>query len=258
VNVELVLIGLFVGFLVGLTGVGGGSILTPLLVIVMGVNPLIAVGADLLHSVPTKLFGAYLHHRQRSVNPEIVKVLLWGGIPASLAGIALLLWLRHHVPPLPVELVTRRAIGATLLVSAAIMLVRPFLKRGAEKHKAPFVWTRAMRWRVAAIGALVGAIVTITSIGSGSITLPLLSLCLPLVGLEELIGTDIAFAAFLIPVAAAGQWSLGNVNLPIVFNLLAGSMPGVYVGSKVCGSLGQQWLRPAVAVTLVFVAARLM
>jgi uncharacterized protein len=257
VNLELILIGLIVGAIVGLTGVGGAAIMTPLLVLALKVNPLVAVGSDLLYSVPTKLYGAYLHDRQGTVNWEITRALLWGGVPAAVAGIALLYWLRTHVDVTVITLWTRHAIGGALFIAAAVMLIRPFFKVKALEPQ-PFSWTRAQRGRVMAIGAVVGLIVTITSIGSGSVTLPLLTLALPLVGLSELVGSDIAFAAFLIPTAAAGRWTMGDVNLVLVVNLLIGSLPGVYIGSKLCGKLETRWLRPAVAVTLAFVGTRLI
>src|SRR5215469_1761957 len=110
-NVELIVIGLVVGFIVGLTGVGGASIMTPLLILALKINPLVAVGSDLLYSVPTKLYGAYLHNKQKTVNPEIVKALLLGGLPAALVGLAALFWLRRHVDVKALELFTRHAIG---------------------------------------------------------------------------------------------------------------------------------------------------
>jgi len=257
VNPTLILIGLLVGTIVGLTGVGGAAIMTPLLVLVLKVNPLVAVGSDLLYSVPTKLYGAYLHNRQGTVNWRVTKALLLGGIPAAVLGIGLLYYLRAHVDIKLLTLWTRHAIGVALFLAAAIMLIRPLFRRGeAAQENAEL--TRAQQWRLAGIGAAVGLIVTITSIGSGSVTLPLLTLALPGVGLAELIGSDIAFAAFLIPTAAAGRWTMGDVNLPLVLNLLVGSLPGVYIGSKLCGKLSTTWLRPAVALTLVFVGTRLI
>jgi uncharacterized protein len=258
-NFEIVLTGLLVGTIVGLTGVGGASIMTPLLILLLKVNPLVAVGTDLLYSVPTKLYGAFLHNKQGTVNPEIVKSLLWGGLPASLVGLAILFWLRHHVDVKAVELGTRHAIGFVLFIAAAVIVIQPFIKRRmVPTTSKEFVWLPRQRARVIAIGALVGLIVTATSIGSGSVTLPLLTLALPFVGISELVGSDIAFAAFLIPAAAAGRWSMGDVNLPLVLKLLIGSLPGVYIGSKLCGRLSQTWLRPVVALTLVFVGTRLI
>ena len=148
-------------------------------------------------------------------------------MPASFIGLALLFWLRHHVDIALVELWTRRAIGVTLFIAAAMILAQPFLK--LSKHhgqKGEFEWRPGRRVRVMAIGAVVGLIVTLTSIGSGAVTLPLLALALPLVGLPELIGSDIAFAAFLIPAAAFGRWTMGDVNVGLALNLLIGSLPG--------------------------------
>ena len=257
-KIELVIIGFVVGAIVGLTGVGGASIMTPLLVLALKVNPLVAVGSDLLYSVPTKLYGAYLHNRQGTVNWQITIALLWGGVPAAIAGVILLYWLRGHVDIRLVTLWTRHAIGVALFIAAAVMLIRPLLKSVPLVSKESFAWHGAQRGFVVAIGAVVGLIVTITSIGSGSVTLPLLALTLPSVGLAELVGSDIAYAAFLIPTAAAGRLSMGDVNLVLVGNLLVGSLPGIYLGSKLCGKLQTRWLRPAVAVTLVFVGSRLI
>jgi uncharacterized membrane protein YfcA len=260
VHFELILIGLVVGILVGLTGVGGGSIMTPLLVQVLKINPLVAVGTDLLYSVPTRLYGAFLHRKQGTVNPEIVKALLWGGIPSSFVGLAALYWLRHHVDLKIIEDWTKHAIGVALFLAAGMILAQPLFKKTRDlvAPEGPFAWQPGRRPRVVALGAVVGLIVTLTSIGSGAVTLPLLALALPLVGLPELIGSDIAFAAFLIPAAALGRWTMGDVDVWLAVNLLIGSLPGVYIGSKLCTRLHQNWLRPAVAVTLIFVGAHLI
>jgi uncharacterized membrane protein YfcA len=258
VSWELVLIGLLVGTIVGLTGVGGAAIMTPLLVLVLKVNPLVAVGSDLLYSVPTKLYGAYLHNRQGTVNWRITIALLIGGIPAALVGVGLLYYLRTHFDIKLITLWTRHTIGVALFLAAAIMVARPLFNRGRVEDTGEFAWSGSQRVRVSILGAVVGLIVTITSIGSGSITLPLLTLALPGVGLSQLVGSDIAYAAFLIPTAAAGRWTMGDVNLALVGNLLLGSLPGVYIGSKLCGRMQTRWLRPAVALTLVFVGTRLV
>lgn len=257
-NIELILIGLVVGAVVGLTGVGGASIMTPLLVLALKVNPLVAVGSDLLYSVPTKLYGAYLHNRQGTVNWQVTGALLLGGVPAAIGGVALLYWLRGHYDVARITAWTRHGIAIALFLAAAVLLLRPFFKRLPVESADAFRWTGNQRPLVIALGAAVGLIVTITSIGSGSVTLPLLALVLPSVGLAELVGSDIAYAAFLIPTAAAGRWTMGDVNLPLVFNLLLGSLPGIYLGSKLCGRMRTQWLRPAVAVTLIFVGTRLV
>ena len=173
--------------------------------------------------------------------------------------LALLFWLRHHVDIALIEHWTRRAIGITLFLAAGMILTQPLLRRRqVVAQPGPFAWKPGRRATVIALGALVGFIVTLTSIGSGAVTLPLLALALPVVELPVLIGSDIAFAAFLIPAAAIGRWTMGDVNVPLALLLLVGSLPGVYIGSKLCTRLHARWLRPAVAVTLIFVGTRLM
>jgi len=158
-TLELVSVGLVVGILVGLTGVGGGSIMTPMLVQVLGVNPLVAVGTDLLYSVPTRLYGAFLHRKQGTVNPQIVKALLLGGLPTSIAGLGALYWLRHHVDLKLVELWTKHAIGIALFLAAAMIIARPFFKRRElPVSQGPFAWAKGQRTRVVILGAVVGAL----------------------------------------------------------------------------------------------------
>jgi uncharacterized membrane protein YfcA len=137
-NWELVFIGLVVGTIVGLTGVGGAAIMTPLLVLVLKVNPLVAVGSDLLYSVPTKLFGAYLHNRQGTVNWQITIALLAGGIPAALVGVGLLYYLRTHFDIKLITLWTRHTIGVALFLAAAIMVARPLFNRGRAEVSREF------------------------------------------------------------------------------------------------------------------------
>lgn len=255
-NAELIAIGLVVGILVGLTGVGGGSIMTPLL-IALNIPPLAAVGTDLLYSAPTKLFGAYLHHRQRTVNWPLVGWLCVGGFPATILGAVALIWMRSHIALAALQAFTKHAVGTALVISAVIIIITPWLLRNQDRENLSTEWTTALRAKIIAIGVGVGLIVTITSIGSGAVTLPMLALVLPAFGLRTLVGTDIAFAAILIPTAFLSRWSLGGVNVPLAVNLIIGSLPGVYIGTKMCGVLKQQYLRPALAVTLVVVGARM-
>ena len=260
VDLELILIGLIVGFLVGLTGVGGGSIMTPLLVQVLRVNPLTAVGTDLLYSVPTRLYAAFLHRQQGTVNPHIVKALLWGGLPASFAGLGLLFWLRHHVDIAVIELWTRRAIGVTLLLAAGMILAQPWLKRlELQAWSEEFQWRPRQRARVIAIGAVVGLCVTLTSIGSGAVTLPLLTLAMPFVGSD---GVDrfrhrvcrLFDSGRGVRPLDDGRRQRGFGDQP-AHRIASGRL---YIGSRLCRRMHARWLRPAVAVTLLFVGARLI
>jgi len=259
---RIALIGLIVGVLVGISGVGGSSLVTPLMILVMGIQPLVAIGTDLAYSVPTKLVGALVHRQQGTIDRRLVVYLCLGGLPAALLGIATLLVLRTHLPLATLNAALQRAVGVLLLLVAVLVVLLPLL---ARKRKQPAASTEAKvpkdpttAARIIALGAVVGFCVSLTSIGSGSITLPMLFLLLPAFNLRQLVGADVAFAAILVPVAALGHWQMGGVNLALSGNLLLGSLPGVVVGSKLCRFLPDLWLRPAIAGVLLFAATRLI
>lgn len=255
---ELAGIGLVVGTFIGISGVGGGSIMTPILILVLGVNPLVAVGTDLLYSVPTKILGAVLHARQRTVDWQIVAKLLLGGVPGAIFGLILLYVLRHDLNIAAMTVFVKRAVGAALFVSAAALAYSIIARRKMGSDSAGNGDLKRRTLPVALSGAAVGFFVAVTSIGSGAMTMPLLLLIVPFVGIRRLVGSDIAYAAFLIPLAAFGQIALGNINYAIAFTLLAGSLPGVYLGSRLCKHLPEVWLRPAVATILVIAGWRLI
>ncbi len=261
---RLVVVGLVVGLLVGLTGVGGSSILTPLLILTLGVKPLVAVGTDLAYSVPTKLLGALIHRRQGTVEWRVVGLLCVGGLPASLAGLGLLALLRARLGLDTINVALKHGVGALLLIVAVVIVLSPWLRRrqagrplGVTELPAP-LWTRGTRGGVIALGALVGVLVSLTSIGAGSVTVPVLYLLLPRLGLRRVVGSDVAFAALLIPTVALGHLGMGDVNLRLSLNLMLGSLPGVFIGSKLCARLPDTWLRPAMAGALLFAGTRLV
>lgn len=256
-NFGITLIGLIVGIFVGLSGVGGGSLLTPLLVLFFGVNALTAVGSDLVSAVPMKLAGAIAHARQRTVDWKLVVLLSGGGVPGAIVGIVALKHFQNLFTAWQLNLMVSRALGVTLFVSAAILLVGLFLRKNDTGDQA-FEWAPPKTAAITLIGFLVGVVVSITSVGSGSLTLPLLFAIVPALGLRRLIGSDIAFAAILVPVAALGHWKLGTVNFPLALSLLLGSVPGVLIGSKLCGAIPSRLLRPVLAGALVFVGTRLI
>lgn len=258
-NIELIAIGLVVGIFVGISGVGGGSIMTPLLILVLGINPLVAVGTDLLYSVPTKILGAFVHMRQRTIEWKIVRELLWGGIPGVVLGLIALLTMRHYMDFASVTAIIKRAVGIALFISAGFLMYSLVVRKASSVgREANYVSERKTSARLLVGGGVVGFVVALTSIGSGAMTLPILLLIAPHVGIRRLVGTDIVFAAFLIPLAAAGHWSLGDINLPVALNLLVGSLPGITIGSKLCKKLPEIWLRPAISVVLVIAATRLV
>jgi uncharacterized protein len=257
-DATIALVGLAVGIFVGISGVGGSSLMTPLLVIVLGMKPVMAIGTDLLYSVPTKLLGASVHRRQGTVDGRTVRFLCYGGIPGAIVGLIAVAALKHAVSLTTLNAVLRHAIGIALFISAIAILASLFVKRRDRTPSSEPVWNAATVRRLVACGVIVGFLVSVTSIGSGAVTLPALYMIIPQLGLRRLVGSDVAFAAFLIPVAALGQWSMGNVDLHLVANLLVGSLPGVLIGSKLCARLPEIILRPAVASVLVFAGSRLI
>lgn len=251
------LAGLIVGTFVGLSGVGGSAILAPVLILLLHVKPSVAIGTDLLYSVPTKLFAMTLHARQKTVDWKLTRQLLYGGIPGGLGGLYLYTVLRRYIAPETLQLLLRHAIGIAILAACVGASVLWFARRhasaGPTRPEAPLP-----ALSIAGIGLLVGLLVSITSIGSGSITLPLLVLALPAATLRRLIGSEIAFAAFLVPLAAAGHVAFGDVNWPMTAALVAGALPGVWIGSQLCRVLDEGWMRPIVLGVLAFAASRLV
>ena len=256
---QIALVGLIVGTFVGLSGIGGGSLLIPLLVLVLRVKPSLAIGTDLLYSVPTKLLAFGLHARRGNVDWVATRALLGGGIPGSLAGLATYAIMRAHANEFALQSTLRHAIGVAILLACAGATVSWIVRSRANARfiAAPSAETTPLSM-VIAIGAIVGFLVSITSIGSGSITLPLLAFAVPTVTLRRLIGSEIAFAAFLVPIAAFGHASFGDVDYRLALGLLSGSLPGVWLGSRLSTVLGDGWLRPIVVGVLAFSGARLV
>jgi uncharacterized membrane protein YfcA len=252
VDYRLTVAGLLVGIVAGMSGIGGGSLLAPILILFFGVKASIAVGTDLLYSVPMKALAAYAHVRQGTVDLRVVRLLASGGIPGALAGLAAFAFARSHFGEAQLEHVLRHAIGIVILCAATATLVLTLVVR-----KRPPTTVSRPRATVA-IGAAVGFLVALTSIGSGSITLPLLLLVLPALKLRSLIGSEIVFAALMVPVAAAGHVAFANVDWLMALSLTAGALPGAYLGARLCARLGEHSLRPVVIGILAFAGFKLL
>ena len=236
--------GFLVGVVAGISGIGGSALLAPLLILVLGVKPTIAVGTDLVYSVPMKLLAAFAHVRQGTFDAAVIRGLSIGGVPGTVLGLAAFWLLRTYVGTAQLDRLERHAIGIVILGRLAERLAqRP------PRTRAP--WTIA-------IGAVVGFLVALTSIGSGSITLPLLMLTLPTIGLRSLIGSEIVFGAIIIPIAALGHSSFSNVDWQLALDLALGAVPGAYLGVRLCGLLGDSWLRPAVMCILAYAGFKLL
>ncbi len=256
------LFGLLVGFLVGLTGVGGGSLMTPFLVAVMGVSAPTAVGTDMIFATLTKFTGSIQHYRQQSVNLEVAIFLGLGSIPAGLLGVATLEWIQGSFDPETVKSIMITIIAITLVLVGASLILRNFLPEREDDPK-PGVWdgksrmSRRRRMYTVVFGAMGGYLVGLTSIGSGSVMAVILLLLYPIAP-AVIVGTDIAHATVLSFVVGLAHMTQGNVEFALAGSLLLGGIPGVLIGSRVAPWLPGKPLKMILAVMLIFVGARLL
>ena len=257
------LFGLLVGFLVGLTGVGGGSLMTPFLVLTMGVPAPTAVGTDLVYATVTKVVGSVQHFRQRSVNLQVAVFLGLGSLPASLLGVATLEWIKANYDEEAVRSIMITIIAATLVLVGASLIFRTFFMRERPASASKPIWDgkspMSLKRRLFTIlfGAMGGYLVGLTSIGSGSIMAIILLLLYPLAP-AVVVGTDIAHATVLSLVTGLAHASQGNVDWGLAGTLLLGSVPGVLVGSRLAPYIPGKPLRAILACMLIFVGARLL
>lgn len=266
IDVAPALFGLLVGFLVGLTGVGGGSLMTPFLVAVMGVPAPTAVGTDLVYATVTKLTGSVQHYRQRSVNLEVALFLGLGSIPAGLLGVVTLEYMEVVLDPEVLKSYMITIIAVTLvLVGASLIFREYFMPSRAEDDDTPRpnTWngkgpmSRRRRMYTVLFGAMGGYLVGLTSIGSGSIMAIILLLLYPIAP-AIVVGTDIAHATVLSLVVGLAHMTQGNVDFALAGTLLLGSIPGVLVGARLAPFIPGKPLKTILAVMLVFVGIRLL
>jgi uncharacterized protein len=256
------LFGFLVGFLVGLTGVGGGSLMTPFLVVTLGVPAPTAIGTDLVYATVTKSVGSVQHYRQNSVNLEVAVFLGLGSIPASLLGVQTLEWIKHSFDAERVDAIMITAIAVTLVLVGASLIFRTFMPERWTKSKThgwngKGAMSRKRRIYTVIFGAMGGYLVGLTSIGSGSIMAIILLLLYPLAP-AVVVGTDIAHATVLSLVTGVAHMTQGNVNLSLVGMLLLGSVPGVIIGSRVAPLLPSRPLKVALSLMLVFVGTQML
>ncbi len=263
------LVGLLVGILIGLTGMGGGALLAPILILVFGVPPVWAVGTDVAYSTVTKALGSIVHIRQKHVNFKIALWLACGSVPATLLSVTLVQYIRKHYASL-VNGVILHAIGFTLILVAVLLVAKPFLMRRVEKKRLETQKQAALagesvepsgvstqwekRYRpltTALIGAFVGFLVGLTSVGSGTLIIVSLAFLFPRLTAKELVGTDIFQAFMLLAAGAIAYIVAGTINWHIVGLLLIGSLPGVFVGSRLSKYIPEPYMRPVLAVVLV-------
>lgn len=247
--------GLLVGGVVGLTGMGGGALMTPILVLLFGIQPLAAVSSDLVASFIMKPIGGSVHVRRGTVNRELVRWLVTGSVPCAFLGVLLLRALGDG------EAVSERLkvlLGATLLVAAAAMIAKGAVDRRRATDRADHAPLVVRPLPTAAIGAIGGVVVGMTSVGSGSLIIVMLLLLYPRLRASELVGTDLVQAIPLVGSAALGHLLFGDLRIGLTTSLLIGSIPGVYIGARISAQGRDQFIRPVLVVVLLASALKLL
>lgn len=251
-ELSIVIMGLAVGFLVGLTGVGGAALLTPVL-LWAGISPTVAVGTDLLYNSITKLFGIVQHYRQRTIHFGLVRDFAYGSIPGAIAAIAVLKFVPFGSP----DAVVKHALGMILVIVALVTLARTFLPEAWFRSRLAEKPPEQKRALTIAIGVVLGFVVGLTSIGSGSLFAVAL-IYLYRLGGSQIVGTDIAHAFLLVTVAGALHAGLGHVDYMLALNLLIGSVPGVLIGSTLSAKIPTKPLRGLIAALLLLSGLKLI
>ena len=255
VDWKLSIAGLLVGALVGMTGMGGGSLMTPMLVFLFGFKPTVAIGTDILHGAVFKSFGAVRHRQLGTVHARLTLWMLAASAPLSLLGVALSTWLKHRYGD-GFEDVAGVILGVALIAGGVGFAIKTFVQ-GREKSDLPFLLGPGDKRVAFVTGALGGFIVGLTSVGSGTFFGLVMLLVFPLTA-AKVVGTDIFHAAALLWVAGAGHLAAGNVDLHATAWLLLGSIPGVLLGSQVSVNLPDRALRLGLALTLMLSGLKLV
>jgi hypothetical protein len=236
--------------LVGQTGVGGGALMTPILVLVFGISPAAAVGTDLLYAAVTKGAGTLVHGLSHTVDWRLVRRLASGSLPGT--GLTLLLLSELHLGRAAQSHIISVVLGVVLILTALTLVARGQILAIAGPLLEALTPARQASLTVI-IGALLGILVTLSSVGAGALGVTALLLLYPRAPMARIVGTDIAHAVPLTLLAGLGHWSIGGVNLPLLASLLTGSIPGIVVGSWSAARVPEMVLRPILAVTLAAV-----
>jgi uncharacterized protein len=246
--------GFAVGALVGMTGVGGGSLMTPLLILLFGVHPVTAVGTDLLYAAATKSVGSLVHGFARSIDWQVVRRLATGSVPATVATLGALSHfnLSGDAARNLITLVLSAALFAT-----AIVLVFGHSIVAAYRARVAELDPQRTAINTVLVGTLLGVLVSISSVGAGAIGVVALIMLYPHLSMAKVVGSDIAHAVPLTFIAGTGHWMMGSVDWHIMGSLLAGSLPGIFVGSYFAIRVPERALRLVLATTLFVVASRI-
>lgn len=250
------LLGFIVGVMIGISGMGGGSLMTPAMILLLGIRPVTALGTDLIYMALTKSFGAVQYYRKATLDFNIVKYLLLGGIPSSLLGIILVTGVAFDIG-IRVDSFINQSLGLVLIPAAILILFQATGRKSGVSNifSNNSGFKRNMITVIA--GSLVGFLVSITSVGSGTLLLPFLLFSYNLIP-TKLIGTDMLFAAVITGIAGLAYLSLSVVDLSLLALLMTGSIPGVYVGSRMGHKLPIKYIRLILGVILFITAISLL
>lgn len=255
-DLTYIISGFAVGLLVGMTGVGGGSLMTPLLTILFGVPPSVAVGTDLAFASITKTAGTFTHRLRGTVRWDIVKLLCWGALPAAVMTTLAL----KSFGAIDEELgqMIRYSIAVSVMLTVVALIFKGKMLAWLNAHPERQLQGKPLATATVVSGFVLGVLVTVSSIGAGAIGATLLVMLYPRLSAAEVAGTDIAYAVPLTAIAAFGHWWLGSINWGLLLMLLIGSVPGITLGSWMARAVPERFLRVLLAMTLTGVAAKLI
>ncbi len=246
----IIFFGLGIGVLVGMTGMGGGSLMTPLLILIFGIQPTTAIGTDIFYSAVTKTVGGWRHLRMKTVNMELVKWLALGSVPAAVGGVALVSIIEQHVGEDRLDSLVYAVLGGTLLMVGIITLARALILRNLVEERDRFDVERRHKVAAVLIGATTGFVIGVTSAGSGTV-IAILLIAVYRLAPKKVVGTDVFHAAVLLWAAGIAHWLGGNVDFVLAGNILIGSIPGVIIGAALSSKAPQGFIRTALGLVLV-------
>jgi uncharacterized protein len=250
VDPAIVIFGLGIGMLVGMTGMGGGSLMTPLLILIFGIQPTTAIGTDIFYSAVTKTVGGWRHLRMQTVNMELVKWLAFGSVPAAVGGVVIVSLLQDQIGEDRLDSLVYAVLGGTLLMVGIITLARALILRNLVDERDRFDVERRHKVAAVLIGATTGFVIGITSAGSGTV-IAILLIAVYRLAPRKVVGTDVFHAAVLLWAAGVAHWIGGNVDFVLAGNILLGSIPGVVAGAALSGKAPQGFIRTALGVVLI-------
>jgi uncharacterized protein len=246
----IVVFGLGIGVLVGMTGMGGGSLMTPLLILLFGIQPTTAIGTDIFYSAVTKTVGGWRHFKMKTVNMELVKWLALGSVPAAVSGVAIVSILQNQIGEDRLDSLVYAVLGGTLLMVGVITLARALILRTLIDERDRFEVERRHKVAAIVIGATTGFVIGVTSAGSGTV-IAILLIAVYRLAPKKVVGTDIFHAAVLLWAAGIAHWIGGNVDFVLAGNILLGSVPGVVIGAALSSKAPTGFIRTALGVVLV-------